>query len=105
MWNDLVADIFRIKRITRVIDFKNEFISLTDIAKFRSDDPNNTIRNCMRSKETIIFLGLWEKLHNPNFKPIEFEGFKNEAGPWGFHYFRRIIIAITAISTPTSSAK
>jgi len=61
-------------------DFKNEFISLTDIAKFRSDDPNNTIRNWMRSKETIAFLGLWEKLHNPNFKPIEFEGFKNGAG-------------------------
>lgn len=61
-------------------DFKNEFISLTDIAKFRSDDPNNTIRNWMRSKETIAFLGLWEKLHNPNFKPVEFEGFKNEAG-------------------------
>lgn len=61
-------------------DFKNEFISLTDIAKFRSDDPNNTIRNWMRSKETIAFLGLWEKLHNPDFKPVEFEGFKNEAG-------------------------
>ena len=54
-WNDFATDIFRIKRITRVIDFKNEFISLTDIAKFRSDDPNNAIRNWMRSKETIAF--------------------------------------------------
>lgn len=61
-------------------DFKNEFISLTDIAKYKSDDPNDAIRTWMKSKETIAFLGLWEELHNPNFKPSEFEGFKNEAG-------------------------
>ena len=61
-------------------DFKNEFISLTDIAKYRSDDTNDTIRAWMRSKETLAFLGLWEKMHNPNFKPVEFEGFKNDAG-------------------------
>ena len=61
-------------------DFENEFISLTDIEKYKSDDPNDAIRTWMKSKETITFLGLWEELHNPNFKPVEFEGFRNEAG-------------------------
>ena len=61
-------------------DFVNEFISLTDIAKYKSNEPNDVIRNWMRSKDTIEFLGLWEKLHNPDFKPVEFDGFRNEAG-------------------------
>lgn len=61
-------------------DFVNEFISLTDIAKYKSDEPNDVIRNWMRSKDTIEFLGLWEKLHNPDFNPVEFEGVRNEAG-------------------------
>lgn len=61
-------------------DFENEFISLTDIARYKSDNPSDTIRNWMRGKETLAFLGLWEELHNPDFKPIEFDGFKKEAG-------------------------
>ena len=61
-------------------DYQQEFISLSDIAKYKSDDPNNTIRNWMRNRETIEFLGLWEKLHNPDFKPIEFDGFREQAG-------------------------
>ena len=61
-------------------DFQNEFISLTDIAKYRSDDSNATICNWMRNRDTLEFLGLWESLHNSNFKPLEFEGFKNQAG-------------------------
>lgn len=58
----------------------DDYISLTDIAKYKSDEPNDVIRNWMRSKDTIEFLGLWEQLNNPNFKPVEFDGFKNEAG-------------------------
>ena len=61
-------------------DFENEFISLTDIAKYKSDDPNATICNWMRNRETLEFLGLWESLHNPSFKPLEFEGFRGKAG-------------------------
>lgn len=45
--------------------------SLTDIAKYKSDDPTAVIQNWMRSRDVIEFLGLWEQLHNPNFKPIE----------------------------------
>lgn len=61
-------------------DLKNSYISLTDIAKYRSDEPNDVIKNWLRNKDTIAFLGLWESLHNPDFKPIEFDGFRNEAG-------------------------
>jgi len=61
-------------------DFQNEYISMTDIAKFKSDDPNNSIRNWMRNKETMEFLGIWEQLHNPDFNPIEFDGFRRQAG-------------------------
>ncbi len=61
-------------------DFENEFISLTDIAKYKSDDANATICNWMRSRETLEFLGIWESLHNPDFKPLEFEGFRQQAG-------------------------
>ena len=65
-------------------DFENEYISLTDIARYKSNEPNDVIRNWMRSKDTLDFLGLWEKLHNPDFKPVEFEGFRNEAGANAF---------------------
>ncbi|MDO4608252.1 MAG: KilA-N domain-containing protein [Clostridia bacterium] len=61
-------------------DFQNEFISLTDIAKYKSDDPTAVIQNWMRNRDTVEFLGLWETLHNPDFKPLEFEGFRKQAG-------------------------
>ena len=61
-------------------DFENEFISLTDIARYKSDDPTAVIQNWMRNRDVIEFLGLWERLHNSNFKPLEFEGFKKQAG-------------------------
>jgi len=65
-------------------DFQNEFISLTDIARYKSDEPNAVIQNWMRNRDVIEFLGLWEMLHNQDFKPLEFEGFKNEAGANAF---------------------
>lgn len=65
-------------------DFENEFISLTDIARYKSDDPAAVIQNWMRNRDVIVFLGLWETLHNSGFKPLEFEGFKNQAGANAF---------------------
>ena len=60
---------------------KEEYISLTDMARFRdSDRTDYIIQNWMRNRNTIEFLGLWEQLNNSNFKPIEFDGFRNEAG-------------------------
>lgn len=61
-------------------DFKNDYISLTDIARYKSDEPFIVINNWLRSKDNIQFLGLWESMHNPDFKPIEFDRFRNEAG-------------------------
>ncbi len=65
-------------------DFENEFISLTDIARYKSDDPTAVIQNWMRNRDVIEFLGLWERLHNPDFKPLEFEGFRKQAGANAF---------------------
>lgn len=65
-------------------DYENEFISLTDIAKYKSDDPTAVIQNWLRNRDVIEFLGLWEKLHNSDFNPLEFEGFRKQAGANAF---------------------
>ncbi|HGD0128519.1 TPA: KilA-N domain-containing protein [Streptococcus agalactiae] len=65
-------------------DFKNDYITLTDIARYKSDEPFIVINNWLRSKDNIQFLGLWESMHNPDFKPIEFDRFRNEAGSNAF---------------------
>lgn len=65
-------------------DNENDFISLTDIARFKSTDPNDVIKNWLRAKDTLEFLGLWEMMHNPNFKPVDFDGFRNQAGSNAF---------------------
>ena len=57
---------------------------MADIAKYKSDDANATICNWMRNRETIEFLGLWESLHNQDFKPLEFEGVRGEVGLHAF---------------------
>src|SRR5574344_1801126 len=62
-------------------DFENEFISLTDIAKYKNrEEPNVVVANWMRNRNTIEYLGIWEQLYNPDFKPTEFEGFRMQAG-------------------------
>ncbi len=66
--------------ITIVLVNDSDYISITDIAKYKTDDSSAVIGNWMRNRNTIEFLGLWETLYNPNFKPLEFEGFKKEAG-------------------------
>jgi len=60
---------------------QQDYISLTDIARYRSaDTPADIVKNWMRSRSTIEFLGLWEKLNNPGFKLVEFDQFRSEAG-------------------------
>lgn len=63
---------------------QEDYISLTDIARYRSDEPKDVIKNWLRSKSTIEYLGLWEQLNNPNFKGVEFDSFRNEAGANAF---------------------
>ena len=60
---------------------ENDFISLTDMAKYRNaDEPSQVIANWLRLYNTISFLGLWESIHNPNFNSFNFEGIEKEAG-------------------------
>jgi hypothetical protein len=58
-----------------------DYICITDIARFRNADAtDDLIRNWLRNRNTIEFLGIWEHLNNPDFKPVEFDGFKKLAG-------------------------
>ena len=66
-------------------EFKNDYISLTDIARYKNkEEPNVVVANWMRNFNTIEYLGIWEKLNNPEFNPLEFEGFLKEAGSNAF---------------------
>ena len=58
-----------------------DYICITDIARKKNEtDPNGVIGNWMRNRNTIEYLGLWETLYNPSFNPLEFEGFRSQAG-------------------------
>jgi hypothetical protein len=64
-----------------VSQIDDDYICITDIAKHKDPERSDHIlQNWMRNRNTIEFLGLWEKLNNVNFKPLEFEGFRNQAG-------------------------
>ena len=58
----------------------DDYISLTDLARHKSDEPNAVIANWLRNRNTIEYLGIWEQFYNPDFKPTEFEGFRRQAG-------------------------
>lgn len=68
------------KNITVILnrDTDNDYISLTDMV--RGEEGEDHIRNWMRNKNTLEYLGTWEKLHNPDFKGIGFDTFWKEAG-------------------------
>jgi len=67
--------------IARYTIVQSDYISLTDIPRYRnSDAPADVVKNWLRNRSTIKFLGLWEKLNNPHFKLVEFDQFKNDAG-------------------------
>lgn len=69
---------------TEITVLRNEtedYISLTDIARHKDAEHTDTIiQNWMRNRNTIELLGFWESIYNPNFKPLEFEGFRKQAG-------------------------
>lgn len=66
-------------------DYKNDYISLTDIARYKNSyEPSDVIKNWLRRKDTIEFLGLWESLYNKNFNSVEFDRIKSEAGSNAF---------------------
>lgn len=84
-----------------------QYISLTDIAKkINSSSPADIIKNWLRNKNTISFLGLWEKLNNPDFNIVEFDQIINKAG---YHYFtlspKKWIISVNSIGLISKSGK
>ena len=61
---------------------ENDYICLTDMARYKDKQRTDyIIRNWLRSRSTIEYLGVWEQLHNPNFNPIEFDGFRSQRMP------------------------
>jgi hypothetical protein len=73
------------REISLISDKVNDYISLTDMARYRDPERTNyIIQNWMRTRSAIEFCGLWEQLNNPDFKSIEFDAFKNESGSNSF---------------------
>ncbi len=69
------------EKVRIITNEKSEYISLTDIAHYKEPDrTDHVIQNWMRNRNTVEFLGIWEHLNNPGFKPLEFEGFRKKAG-------------------------
>jgi hypothetical protein len=66
----------------RIISGKQQdYISLTDIARYKKNErTDDLIRNWIRNRNTVEFIGIWEQLNNPGFNPVEFDGFRKEAG-------------------------
>ncbi|MCH6199745.1 KilA-N domain-containing protein [Aquiflexum sp. LQ15W] len=79
--------ILKVEKLDIVLVSQNDsdYISLTDMARYRDAERTNyIIQNWLRTRSAIEFCGLWEQLNNPNFKRIEFDAFKNESGANGF---------------------
>ena len=81
-----IADLNVNGTVVRVIRFGEvDYICITDIAAIKNPlEPKDVVKNWMRSRATISFLGLWEKLNNPDFKGVEFDPLLREAGDNSF---------------------
>lgn len=101
-----VIEVFDIEVKVKGLD-SNSYISLTDIARYKNpEEPKDIVKNWLRNKNTIEFLGLWEKLHNPNFKGVEFDTFKNAAGSNAFVLSpQRWITSTNAIGITSKSGR
>jgi len=67
--------------VTILSQSSDDYISLTDIARYKNaEHSDDLVRNWLRNRNTIEFLGVWERLNNPGFNPVEFDGIKNQAG-------------------------
>jgi len=85
----------------------DDFISLTDLARYKNpNEPKDVVKNWLRSRNTIEYLGLWEGLHNPDFKGVEFDSFLHEAGSNAFTLSpQRWIEATNAIGIISKSGR
>ena len=93
--------------VTVVRENDTDYISLTDIAKHKEPDrADQIIQNWMRNRNTVEFLGVWERLNNPGFNPLEFEGFRSRAGLNSFVLSpRQWIEATSAIGLVSKSGR
>jgi hypothetical protein len=104
------------KTIKRTIEVKGSSVAvlsrdqqdtlcLPDMAKFKNPDhPDDVIRNWLRSRNTVEFLGLWERLNNPGFNPVEFDGIRMQTGLNSFVLTPKQWIEKTGAVGITSSA-
>ncbi len=84
---------------------QQDIFCLTDIAKFKNPDhPDDVIRNWLRNRSTVEFLGVWERLYNPNFNPVEFDGIRMQTGLNSFVLTPKQWIEKTGAVGLTSSA-
>ncbi len=92
-------------KIIAITSYKDEdYICLTDMV--RGEEGNDHIRNWMRNRNTVEFLGIWEQLYNPNFKGVEFDTFKKEAGLNSFNLTpKKWIEATDAIGIVSKSGR
>ncbi len=92
------------KLISIVRQNEEDYISLTDMV--RDENGSDHIRNWMRNRNTVEFIGLWETLHNPNFKPVEFDTFRKQAGLNNFNLTpKKWIEATNAIGIISKSGR
>jgi len=69
------------KRNPKSVQNDEDYICITDIARYKNaDNMDDLIRSWIRNRNTIEFLGIWEQLNNPDFNPVEFDGFRKQAG-------------------------
>ncbi len=94
-------------QINTFVQNEDDYISLTDIARYKdAARTDQVIQNWIRSQDTIDFLGIWEKVNNADFKPLDFEGFKNKAGSKNFFMTpKQWIKEVNAIGLVTKSGR
>ncbi len=85
----------------------DDYICITDMARAKSDDARaaDVIKNWIRTRTTLEFLGTWEKIYNPNFKVVEFDHFKSQAGLPSFVLQQLNRIAITQMTSLVNNAR
>ena len=81
------------KSISIIEQNSGDYICLTDMV--RGEEGEDHIRNWMRNRNTVEFIGIWETLHNPDFKPVEFDTFRKQAGLNSFNLTPRKWIEAT----------
>ena len=91
--------------VTVVSGGEEDYISLTDIARYKNGDrTDDLIRNWLRNRNTLEFLGIWEQLNNPQFNPVEFDGIRMQAGLNSFTLTPKQWIQATGAMGITSKA-